>query len=114
MISSFMIDEFSAGAISSAAVLDPSILKTERPPVTRARSNGDCARRNTPGPAATPLPRERVRSLAHLRDKAARLGETVFPPIPDIQDPRQLPLTEDYQPAVGSYFRLFIFCGSRS
>jgi hypothetical protein len=37
-------------------VLDPSILKTERPPVTRARSNGYCARRNTPGPAASPPP----------------------------------------------------------
>src|SRR5712692_3256906 len=45
-------------------VLDPSILKTERPPVTRARSNSYCGRRNTPDRAATTLPRERVRSLA--------------------------------------------------
>jgi hypothetical protein len=35
-------------------VLDPSILKTERPPVTRVRSNDYCARRNAPDLAAAP------------------------------------------------------------
>jgi hypothetical protein len=44
-------------------VLDPSILKTERPPVTYARSNGYCGRRNAPDRAASALPRERVRCV---------------------------------------------------
>jgi hypothetical protein len=33
-------------------VLNPSILKTERPPVTCARSNGYCCRSNAPDRAA--------------------------------------------------------------
>jgi hypothetical protein len=51
------------GSCLEVGVLDPSILKTERPPVTRVRSNDYCAdamRRRT-------LPRERVRSLAQMR-----------------------------------------------
>src|SRR5258708_39758173 len=52
------------GSCLEVGVLDPSILKTERPPVTRARSNGYCGRRNTPDRPASPVPRERVRSLA--------------------------------------------------
>jgi hypothetical protein len=42
---------------------DPSILKTERPPVTRVRSNDYCADAMRPTCRRT-LPRERVRSLA--------------------------------------------------
>jgi hypothetical protein len=34
-------------------VLDPSILKTERPPVTYVRSNGYCGRHKTPDRAAS-------------------------------------------------------------
>src|SRR5260221_8587907 len=52
------------GSCLEVGVLDPSILKTERPPVTRARSNGYCGRRNTPDRPASPVPRERVRSMA--------------------------------------------------
>jgi hypothetical protein len=42
--------------------LNPSILKTERPPVTCARSDSYGGRRNTPDRPASALPRERVRS----------------------------------------------------
>src|SRR5260221_8355588 len=51
------------GSCLEVGVLDPSILKTERPPVTCARSNGYCGRRNAPDRPASALPRERVRSL---------------------------------------------------
>jgi hypothetical protein len=43
--------------------LNPSILKTERPPVIRVRSNSYCGSNGTPDRAASALPRERVRSL---------------------------------------------------
>src|ERR1700693_4426982 len=52
------------GSCLEVGVLDPSILKTERPPVTYARSNSYCAGCNTPDRPASALPRERVRSLA--------------------------------------------------
>src|SRR6266851_5941925 len=55
------------GSCLEVGVLDPSILKTERPPVTCARSNGYCGRCNAPDRPASALPRERVRSLAHMR-----------------------------------------------
>jgi hypothetical protein len=42
------------GSCLEVGVLDPSILKTERPPVTRVRSNDYCARRNAPDLAAAP------------------------------------------------------------
>jgi hypothetical protein len=45
--------------------LNPSILKTERPPVTCARSNVYCSKRNAPDRSVSALPRERVRSLTH-------------------------------------------------
>jgi len=43
--------------------LDPSILKTERPPVTYAQSNSYRAGCNTPDRPASVLPRERVRCV---------------------------------------------------
>jgi hypothetical protein len=49
---------------------DPLILKTERPPVTRARSNDYSGRRNMPDRPASALPRERGRSLAQMRSPA--------------------------------------------
>ena len=55
------------GSCLEVGVLDPSILKTERPPVTCARSNGYCGRCNAPDRPARALPRERVRSLANNR-----------------------------------------------
>ncbi len=51
------------GSCLEVGVLDPSILKTERPPVTCARSNGYCGRCNAPDRPASALPRERVRTL---------------------------------------------------
>src|SRR6266851_8431691 len=51
------------GSCLEVGVLDPSILKTERPPVTCARSNGYCGRCCTPDRAASALPRERVRCV---------------------------------------------------
>jgi hypothetical protein len=42
------------GIGNELGVLDPSILKTERPPVNRVRSNDYCARRNAPDLAAAP------------------------------------------------------------
>jgi hypothetical protein len=51
------------GSCLEVGALDPSIPKTERPPVTRARSNNYCARCNTLDRAASPLPRERVRCV---------------------------------------------------
>jgi hypothetical protein len=48
------------GSCLEIGVLDPSILKTEHPPVTYARSNGYCGRRNAPDRAASALPRERI------------------------------------------------------
>jgi len=42
------------GSCLEVGVLDPSILKTERPPVTCARSNSYCGRRNAP--TARPAP----------------------------------------------------------
>ncbi len=51
------------GSCLEVGVLDPSILKTERAPVTRARSNAYRGRRNTPGRPASALPRERFRCV---------------------------------------------------
>jgi hypothetical protein len=50
--------------------LNPSILKTERPPVTCVRSNGYYGRPNAPARPASALPRERVRSMALFRPRA--------------------------------------------
>ena len=50
-------------------LIDPSILKTERPPVTCARSKSYCGRRNRPT-APPALPRKRVRSSASKRTSA--------------------------------------------
>src|SRR5260221_12251154 len=63
------------GSCLEVGVLDPSILKTERPPVTCARSNGYCCRSNPPDRPASVLPRERVRSLTQngLRQGDVRL-----------------------------------------
>jgi hypothetical protein len=40
------------GSCPEVGVLNPSILKTERPPVTCARSNGYCCGSNAPDRAA--------------------------------------------------------------
>ncbi len=42
------------GSCLEVGVLNPSILKTERPPVTCARSNDYCGRSNAPDRAAVP------------------------------------------------------------
>ena len=63
--------------------MNPSILKTERPPVTCARSNGYYGRPNAPDRPASALPRERVRSLAQTGGQ--RLGRA-FPLCPGISD----------------------------
>ena len=60
------------GSCLEVGVLDPSILKTERPPVIRVRSNGYCARHNAPDRAASALPQERVRSLTPNRHHFSR------------------------------------------
>src|ERR1700732_3378822 len=59
------------GSCLEVGVLDPSILKTERPPVTRVRSNDYCARRNAPDLAAAPS-RESGFVLWHEPDQPGR------------------------------------------
>src|ERR1035438_9061813 len=49
------------GSCLEVGVLEHSILKTERPPVTRARSNSYCGRRNRP--TAPPAPPARAGSF---------------------------------------------------
>jgi hypothetical protein len=80
------------GSCLEVGVLDPSILKTERPPVTRARSNGCRGRRNAPDRAASPLPRERVRSLTRKRPCGVTACPLILPrsrsPVRRVSAPR--------------------------
>jgi hypothetical protein len=67
------------GIGNELGVLDPSILKTERLPVTRVRSNDYCARRKCARPRRRTLPRERVRLLAHFGHWVAASGADCLP-----------------------------------